>query len=256
MYDDDLYIEVSSDSSLKTFPENRMCAFHVRFPRRLRFHHRTKVALAAITLTNSLHPFNSTKQFWIKAKDGKGKYPDTLLYVEPKNYRTLTDLVDEMNDIITTEIQAVGSDRPPQFSLKIEGANSIITLTDGFLNGVEVEIDVASKTLRNILGLDRQGIGYINAAKNQLFIYSDLVSPRVVGHVTAPLLRAVNSLPSSEHSVVEDFDQISYRFPDSKRQYIQLAQTEVGEAEFYTADDTGEEPLGSGKVVLTLHFKK
>lgn len=231
-----------------------MCAFHVRFPRRLRFHHKTKVALAAVTLTNSLHPFNSTKQFSIKAKDGKGKYPDTFFYVEPKNYRTLIDLVDEMNDIIKTNIQAVDSDRPPQILVKKEGANHVVSLKDGVLNGVEVEIDVTSKTLRNILGLDRQGIGYINAAKNQLFIYSDLVSPRVVGHVTAPLLRAVNSLP--QHSISEDFDQIFYRFPDSKRQYISLAQTEVGEAEFYAADDTGEEPLGNGKLVLTLHFKK
>jgi hypothetical protein len=251
MYDDNFYIQVSSDSSLKTFPDNRMCAFHVRFPRRLRFHHKTKVALAAITMTNSLYPFNSAKQFWINAKDEK--YPATPLYVEPKNYRTLTDLVDEMNDIISTKIQAVASDRPPHISVKKEGTNSIVSLKNGVLNGVEVEIDVASKTLRNILGLDRQGIGYINAAKNQLFIYSDLVSPRVVGHVTAPLLRTVNSIP--RHSV-EDFDQIFYRFPNSKRQYISLAQTEVGEAEFYVADDTGEEPLGSGKLVLTLHFKK
>ena len=172
--------------------------------------------------------------------------------MEPKNYPTLTDLVDEMNNIINTRIQAVNSDRPPLISVKKEGANSIVSLTDGVLNGVEVKIDVTSKTLNNILGLDRQGIGYINAAKNQLFIYSDLVSPRVVGHVTAPLLRTVNSLPS----VSEDFDQIFYRFPDSKRQYIPLAQIEVGEAEFYVADDTGEEPLGSGKLVLTLHFKK
>ena len=251
MYDDDLYIQVSSDSSLKTFPDNRMCAFHVRFPRRLRFHHKTKVALAAVSMTNSLHPFNSSKVFFIKGKHGK--YPDTPLYVEPKNYETITDLVDEMNDIIKTKIQVVHSDRPPLISIKKEGANAIVSLTDGLVNGVKVEIDVASKTLRNILGLDRNGIAYINAAKNQLFIYSDLVSPRVVGHVTAPLLRSVNSL---QHSVNEDFDQIFYRFPDSKRQYIPLALTEVGEAEFYVADDTGEEPLGSGKLVLTLHFKK
>ena len=253
MYDDDLYIEVSSDSSLKTFPDNKMCAFRVRFPRRLRFHHKTKVALAAVTMTNSLHPFNFAKVFYVKAKDDKGGYPDSPLYVEPKNYQTLTDLVDEMNEIIRTTIQAVHSDRLPEISLKKEGENFIVSLINGVLNGVEVEIDVVSKTLRNILGLDRQGIGYINAAKNQLFIYSDLVSPRVVGHVTAPLLRTVNSLP--QHSISEDFDQIFYRFPDSKRQYIPLAQTEVGEAEFYIADDTGGEPLGSGKLVLTLHFK-
>jgi hypothetical protein len=252
MYDDDLYIQVSSDSSLKTFPDNRMCVFSVRFPRRLHFHHKTKVALAAVTMTNSLHPFNTAKQFCIKAKDRKGTYPDTPLYVEPNNYRTLTDLVDEMNDIIKTDIQVVDSDRPPKIVVTNEGANSIVSLTDGVLNGVEVEIDVTSRTLRNILGLDRRGIGYINAAKNQLFIYSDLVSPRVVGHVTAPLLRTVNSLP--QHS--DDFDQIFYRFPDCKRQYITLAQTEFGEAEFYVATDSGEEPLGSGKLVLTLHFKK
>src|SRR5256885_9802320 len=102
-----------------------MCAFHVRFPRRLRFHHKTKVALAAVTMTNSLHPFNSAKQFCIKAKDGKGDYPDTPLYVEPSNYRTLTDLVDEMNDIIKTNIQVLDTDRPPQISFKREGDNSI-----------------------------------------------------------------------------------------------------------------------------------
>lgn len=254
MFDDDLYIQVSSDSSLKTFPDNRMCAFHVRFPRRLGFHHKTKVALAAITMTNSLHPFNSPKQFWIIAKDENAEYPDTPLYVEPKNYRTLTDLVDEMNDVIKTSIQAVESDRPPQINVKKEGTNDIVSLADGLLNGVEVAIEISSNTLKNILGLNRQGIGYINAAKNQLFIYSDLVSPRVVGHVTAPLLRAVNTCP--QHSITQDFDQIFYRFPDAKRQYIPLAQTEVGEAEFWAADDTGEEPLGNGKLVLTLHFKK
>jgi hypothetical protein len=250
MYEDDLYIEVSSDSSLKTFPDNRMCAFHVRFPRRLRFHHKTKVALAAISMTNSLYPFNQEKVFCIKSQDGK--YPETDLYVQPKNYRTLGDLVDEMNAIIQTNIQRVGSDRLPAFSVKREGTNDIVTITDGTINGIEVQIDVISRTLRNILGLDRQGIGYINAAKNQLFIYSDLVSPRVVGHVTAPLLRAVNSLPQDS----DDFNQIFYRFPDSKRQYVPLAQSEFAEAEFYVADDTGEEPLGSGKLVLTLHFKK
>jgi hypothetical protein len=250
MYDDNLYIQVSSDSSLKTFPDNRMSAFRVRFPRRLRFHNKTKVALAAITMTNSLYPFNSAKEFWIKSKNRK--YPATQLYVEPKNYRTIQDLVDEMNNIIHTEIQAVHPDLLPQISVRREATNSIVSLTNGILNGVEVHIDVTSKTLCNILGLDREGIGYINAAKNQLFIYSDLVSPRVVGHLTAPLLRAVNSVP---HQSIDDFDQISYWFPDSKRQYIPLAQTEFGEAEFYTADDTGEETLGSGKLVLTLHFK-
>jgi hypothetical protein len=249
MYDDNLYIEVSSDSSLKTFPDNRMSDFRVRFPRRLHFHNKTKVALAAITMTNSLYPFNSAKEFWIKPITGK--YPDTQLYVEPKNYRTIQDLVDEMNNIIHTEIQAVDRDLLPQISVRREGHTSIVSLTIGILNSVEVHIDVTSKTLCNILGLDREGIGYINAAKNQLFIYSDLVSPRVVGHITAPLLRAVNSVPQS----IDDFDQISYWFPDSKRQYIPLAQTEFGEAEFYTADDTGEETLGSGKLVLTLHFK-
>ena len=89
----------------------------------------------------------------------------------------------------------------------------------------------------------------LDMGKNLMYVYADIISHSIVGDVSAPLLRVCN-LPTSstERSIHLSFTDIHYK-PVHKTHFESIAisiNTETGELM----------PFQSGKVLLTLHFRR
>ena len=85
-----------------------------------------------------------------------------------------------------------------------------------------------------------------------LYIYSDIVQNRIVGDTMASLVRVV---PIEQKRLINSSGVNWVRFQHI--QYIPVNKTYTDTVEINIRRDNGDiVPFESGKVVLTLHFKK
>ena len=116
-----------------------------------------------------------------------------------------------------------------------------------------------SKNISNILGLEHkyynsraiEGVRQCDIAEgfSALYVYSNIVEPQIVGNVLAPLLRIVPVQERrKETNQVQTFDHVQY-LPVSNNG-TQTIST------FIRHDDGRLVSFQSGKVIITLHFKK
>ena len=81
-----------------------------------------------------------------------------------------------------------------------------------------------------------------------LYVYTDLVEPRVVGDAVVPLLRAVPIEGKHGDVVSKSFDNV---------QYVPVLHKEFTTIEIDIRDDTGRRvPFERGRVTATLHFRR
>ena len=116
-----------------------------------------------------------------------------------------------------------------------------------------------SQNLANILGLAYKYYNYgstegihkcdINEGFTSLYVYSNIVEPQIVGDAQAQLLRivAVSGRGKARNQVVS-FQHVQYLpVSDNGTETIQV---------LIRRDDGRPVPFQSGKVIITLHFKK
>jgi len=198
--------------------------------------------MAEASYTNTLHPFNERQIIKIKPKI-KGQFRDITTALAPQEYHSIKDLVDGINSAVKKAIQDQ-EEMTPHLTF-----NSIVQLHEGHVGSFIGKL-ILSKTITNVLGLDRGGVPYLNASNSSLYVYSDLVAPRVVGDVSAPLLRVLNTQSNLPFGF-----QIHQHF--RKPQYCEVANQEIEEIEVWILDDTGRPPLFRvGNITITLHFKR
>lgn len=93
-----------------------------------------------------------------------------------------------------------------------------------------------------------EGDTVVTMERESLYIYTDVVEPRVVGDSLVPLLRIVSV--SGRHG-----DVVSKTF--DKTHYVPVLCKEFGTIEIDIRDDTGHRvPFEVGKVTVTLHFQR
>ena len=122
-----------------------------------------------------------------------------------------------------------------------------------------------SQNIINMLGLSKQVDEYFNAGEytmnkppdiyegfSALYIYSDVIQSRVVGDTMAPLLRVV-PIERDPNAHSSSYNWIRFEHV----QYLPINQSQSDTIEVNIRRDNGDVvPFESGKVVLTLHFKK
>lgn len=86
----------------------------------------------------------------------------------------------------------------------------------------------------------------------QMFVYCDLVEPRIVGDVYAPLLRVIQACPTRK--AIHGETEIKILSPPH---YLPLMITNFRTIEINIRDHTGEAvPFAYGTLTVTLHFKR
>jgi len=194
---------------------------------------------------NTFHILTSVKPL---ARGPKQIYKWELCTIPIKNYNTISDLVDEINDAIHTVSQ------DDKFRATYDESTKRITF-----NVPEKHAINFSKPLTHMLGYrqDRVVLQLCETAPFQtdldgyyhdLYIYSDVITYQLVGDVSTPLLRVVATEGVEGVTIRKSFENIHY-FPVSKSTF------ETVEIDIRT--DTGDPvPFEKGRVDAVLHFKR
>ena len=83
---------------------------------------------------------------------------------------------------------------------------------------------------------------------SSIYVYCPLVEPQIVGDSRVPLVRIIPIKGKPGHVISKEFQPIHY---------VALQQRQFQEIEIMLRDDTGKPiPFETGKVVVTLHFRK
>jgi hypothetical protein len=225
------------------FPDNKTANFRIRLPRTVHLNSSWRVGLADVTFTNSRFTFDRPEviDVVIPAEEHL-----TSVAIQPALFSSIEQLVLEINERITQE---VSTEHVPRVLYK----DGRIRIQEGRLKSIDGDSPVALQFgpgLKKILGIDRWGIPSLNARQPIVFIYCSLVKQRVVGDITAKLLRTVD--PSRGRKFGSVVSQVFKRI-----YFCELDTYDFNEIEIQLRDDVGAEPLfKAGSFRVTLQFRQ
>ena len=234
------HIVLSSEHCKDIYPDNKMSNFKVRLPKKLNLDYNWRVALTEIKYTNALFTFEGTEH--IIVNDGT----TATIPFKPALYDTVEELVEDIRVALRGQVNLRD---PPSITVE-EGDRVVVKDGSTTKAGKTIPVKLSfSETLHNILGIDRNGRAFLNAGRTNILVYSSIVAPRIVGHVSVPLLCVVDAQNTETFG-----STISHVY--KRPHYCQLAQTAIDEIEIQLLDDSGRPPnFKYGEVVLSLHFK-
>lgn len=237
-------VTFDSNSCKSVFPDNKFSNFKIRLPRLLQLNDSWKVGLADVTFTNSRYTFDVPQAIRIQSNDKKLKIDFS---VPAALYHDIAELIGVINGLINSKVNI---EHKPQFYIQ----DGKVRRSQGYyknLQGRLVPLTIMfSAALMQVLGLDRWGIPFLGARQPIIFVYCSVVKQRVVGDVSAKLLRTVD--PSKGKSYGSTVSQVFRRI-----YFCSLDQTDIRDIEIQLLDDTGREPIFKfGAFRLTLQFKQ
>lgn len=257
-------IVLISNASMNIYPNNKLSDFRVRLPQPVALDPSYRVAITRISFTKSYFNFDhvtSDRKFWIIMSDTKEEYrPDQRSlawctvygYLLPGYYSPETFV--EMMNICMTDLKIDGTHKKktdPKYSLKngyLEVEPGIMTDSEGHEIRYEVNFDPET---RKVLGVEasRRPV-FLNQGWTDLYVYSDLVYPTVVGDQACELMTILDGQtekPFGAHCC-EVFEEPWYH---------PLAKLNFQDIHIYIRNDNGIAPnFKFGRVNLRLSFRK
>lgn len=227
-----------SDSSYKYFPNNTISHYITQLPSTINLQGQWEVALCEFVYPHTWHNVNkSNNLFGFDLGDGK------LISrrIPPGCYETIPDILKVMNiSSLRDKIHFQFNTSTKRVKIKTENKAKLIL----------------EKGLSEILGFDPQTVEgacespYFadpHAAFPYLYVYTDLVTPQIVGDVQAPLLRIV-TVNGSDGEVISAY----YDRPH----YVPVARNCFQTVEMAIRLNSGDfVPFERGKVIAILHFR-
>lgn len=258
-------IVLVSNASMDVYPDNKLSDFKVRLPQPLYFDSSYRVAVTRISFTKSFFNYDYGAQevsLQIMNSDSKKPYQPSpagaaksILVATPlPGYYTPESFVDMLN-LCLEDLHIHGDDEEvshPKYSL----SNGYLTCdpgkymtSEGYERRWELSFDPITKA---ILGMDKdpQRPVFLNQSFTDLYVYSDLVYPTIVGDQTCELLCMLDGqtdMPYGSHCS-EVFDD---------PWYLPLAKNNFQTIHVYLKTDAGKAPrFKFGRVNLRLSFRK
>ena len=260
----DFYVTLPSNSSMRDFPTNTLTNYITRLPKRFDLHGKWYVGLVEMQYPRSWFNIPESaerivtfinNQDDIDHTDSVTAMDEALRYISEntKNFRiepgyyTPSLLKDALNDNFYKELKTDADIR-----VKYDNASQLFTI---ITKRHSVHL---TDYLSRLMGYEGgefylgEGIhpgGYVDMEPiHSLYVYCDLIEPRVVGDVFAPLLRLVPV--SGKHG-----DTITVRYENVH--YLPLQRKQFSTIEIDIKDHTGKNiPFERGTLNVTLHFKR
>lgn len=259
-------IVLVSNASMDLYPENKLSDFRVRLPQTLTFDQSYRVGITRISFTKSYfnyeHP-HTTRKYWIIISETKAPYdPDAISRTKCRvggyaaaGYYTPETFV-KMIDQCAKDTLITGTDKQktqPSYSLK----NDYLVVVPGIFinaNGHEIkyQLDFDQYTRRYIGISDHETPRpvFINQGFTDLYVYSDIVYPSIVGDQNCELLTIIDGQTAKPFG-----SHCSETFEDPW--FHELARSSFSDVRVYIRTDNGEAPnFRFGRVSLRLSFKK
>ena len=244
MSENGFYLTLPSNASLGLLPDNTLTHYITTLPQRVSLSGQWECGLVEI------------------------QYPHTWYNVRKENsWFAIVNGSEDSYDIDKGNIEVGYYDRPERLisainrSLKVASDKKNVTLSySKITQKVTVDLDpgmMLSMDMSNILGFNqflirtaREGDSVVDMAQGfySLYVYTNVVESRVVGHSVVPLLRIVPLEGKHGDVVSKSFDNV---------QYIPVLHKEFTTIEIDIRDDAGRRvPFERGRVTVTLHFRR
>lgn len=251
------YLFLPSNVAPKYFPENRISAFQVKLPKRIKFNpNEYEVALTEFTYVHSMKTFISKTDRQIEFLDvPTDGFSDLTCHDIPNiNYSKPSALTLEINKLLRSAFgEKIGqikiSKKSKKVKFSVKRGKILITKTLGKNLGFS-----ATFLHKNKLNyVFKEGV---HTAENNpltlggmyhIFVYSDIVQPQIVGDSLVPLLRIVNITGEKGQVITETF----------RPYYLPINKVEFDTIEVLLCNEFGEEiHFEQGQSIVTLHFRK
>ena len=265
------YLTLPSNVDIPSF-ENKICDFTTYLPTSLHLTDHYEVALVEMTYTKSWYNIQSVPHLSLYD-------PARIIYAEkaenfyPGHYDSVENLVNCLNNTIKDvffseeikqklpilEYNSVSNKlimKPGRSDLDLPTLISFGAEIDDML-GFTSFGDKHSNSELEIVRLPEFEVGGkssssvdIKAGVHSLMIYSDIVTPSIVGNAYANLLR---SLPINDNAKFGGDCNITF----TKPYYLPLASNVINKIQINIKDDNGRDiDFRFGRVTVTLHFRK
>ena len=235
------YLTLPSNSSLKYYPDNTLSKFTTQLAQPIALSGSWEVGLAEVQYPHSWH---NIEEAWILYESASGF--GLNLSLPSGLYDTPQQLIEELNALITA--------RKRQHHVKFSYQPVTQKVSVSVTGGGSLEM---SQNLQELFGMTSMPVrGKVEGKKvldvkqgfDSLYIYCNIIEPRLVGDSEVPLLRIVPIEGQHGMTVTKIYNQI---------QYLPVLQKNFNSLEINIRKDTGElVPFESGKLVVTLHFRE
>lgn len=240
----DFYLYLPSNSSWTYYKDNRPQNFKVKLPHFISLQGPWECALADIQYEHTWYNLAENGMMYVSLV-GKEGPSEVMMTVPAGNFADDLTLLVEMNTILYRN----GFDYV-SFSYNKRTRRCSIKTTKS------VYFDF-SNNLKHLLGFDQKQLCNsdctakypmdINKGFNSFFIYTDIISPVIVGDTCAPLLKIVPTKGAYGEVIHDSFDRLHY---------CQLRTNSFDTIEINISDDSGKDvPFSYGKTILKLHFR-
>lgn len=271
------YIHLPSDSSLNVYPDNTIAKYSTKLAKTIDLDGQYEVGLSEIIYPTDYYNVDNRDQdynFRIKQmlfNDNGENIQDVVHYKVQINsdlYYTSGEFLEKINVAINEGVHRF----PINIIVSLDNTGRInINITrSGSPLSVEVDPGVMAHFYFELSPQFSQRLGFdktvslsmddssivrarhkfdLHMGKKLMYVYSDIVSYSLVGDVSVPLLRACNlQEPSSNNT-------IHLSFPDIHYKPVQKSQFDTIDISINTEEGLLM-PFQSGKVMITLHFRK
>lgn len=249
------YLTLPSNASIGTYPKNSLAHYYTSLPKRLRLEGDWEVGLCEIHYTRSWpNLIDGHIDAYITNQVGvKKRTYGRPVVLEAGHYENMSTLLEDMN--AKTNIQWEGRSVSP-YIIAYDKNRVSFTLQH------ETEIHL-SECLRCILGFESKILKHtgpgtrkieatlppdLNRGISCLYVYTDVVKPRIVGDSTARLLRVVPVEGKQGDMIWLDM---------RNAHYVDMSNQDFDCIEILICDDNGQRiPFAAGRVVVTLHLRE
>lgn len=252
---DQFTIFLPSNSSMNYFPENTTTNYSTKLPKEIELHGKWSVGLSEIHIPcTTLH----------LSKEDTNISADKEIYFQHGVYDSIHQLVDVINEALLKIYNGKAVEK--MFYDEKGGFVSI----QSFMNSTQEPGALISDKVKRILGFDTGGFlthpssennsvalignqpaSLARAVPDQLFVYSNLCEPYIVGDSHASLLRIVNLSYKKFNfgsSIVKHFAPVNY---------VPLLYNKFQIIDIDIRDQYGKSiPFEFGTLTVALHFKR
>ncbi|GFT37574.1 uncharacterized protein TNCV_546091 [Trichonephila clavipes] len=200
------YVTLPSDSSMHFFPENKISHFKTQLPSPVCLKGEWEVGLSEIIYPHSWLNVNETNNYFLY-KAGDGNISSTVKRtIDVGCYETMLDII--------SAVQLVLPKNPNRFTIIYNKATKRVKINA--VQGSSLHLE----NLGELLGFKRNAI-IIGNMKSEFvadawsnfsvfYVYSDLISPQIVGDTQAPLLRIVRTKGKDGETISQYYDRPQY----------------------------------------------
>ena len=228
-----------------------MAHFTTHLPHAIQLEGSWEVGLAEIQYPHNWYNVkkqNAKKDVCVKVKAPAAEvveaHLDDGLYEDPQKF------ISEL-DVKVADITLTAGSATPVFRYGDTSQRATIDVPEA----TKVEL---SKPLQNMLGMEQCELDEGHHVGNKpvdlhdgfysMYVYCDLLEPRIVGDAKVPLLRIVPIEGTMGQMITKTYENLQYQ-PLLKKQFRTV--------EIYIMTDTGDlVPFSAAKLVITLHFRK